>query len=149
MPLLPELPECETKIKTFFFDTDSCGLVHNIAYLRFVEIARSELAERLGWPLKEMEKTGLVPVVVKTEIVYKSPARLGDIISIISRLSRIERVRFQIDFELRKESLSGSLFAECRQILACIKFPERKPSPIPLNWAQSYPWLVGRKMGKS
>ncbi|QSR88392.1 acyl-CoA thioesterase [Methylacidiphilum caldifontis] len=145
MPNLAELPESESKIKVFFFDTDSCGVVHNIAYLRFVEVARSELAEKLGWPLKEMERTGLVPVVVKTEIDYKAPARLGDEVQIISRLSRVEKVRFQIEFELRKENSAGQLLALCRQTLACVKLPEGKPAPIPLNWAQIYPWLVGRK----
>ena len=37
-----------------FFDTDAGGVVHNIAYLRFIETNRSLLAEKLGWPLGEM-----------------------------------------------------------------------------------------------
>ena len=33
-----------------FFDTDAGGLVHNIAYLRFIETNRSLLAEKTGLP---------------------------------------------------------------------------------------------------
>ena len=37
-----------------FFDTDLGGVVHNIAYLRFIETARTRLAAQLGMELKEM-----------------------------------------------------------------------------------------------
>ncbi|PYK15558.1 MAG: acyl-CoA thioesterase, partial [Verrucomicrobia bacterium] len=37
-----------------FFDTDCGGVVSNIAYLRFIEIARTLLAEELGLALTEM-----------------------------------------------------------------------------------------------
>ena len=52
MPM--ETPTLETEIRIMFFDTDAGGMVHNIAYLRFIETNRSLLAEKLGWPLHEM-----------------------------------------------------------------------------------------------
>jgi YbgC/YbaW family acyl-CoA thioester hydrolase len=61
-----------------FFDTDCGGVVHNIAYLRFVEIARTLLAEELGLPLATMAETQKYPVVVRTEIDYRRGAKLGD-----------------------------------------------------------------------
>ena len=48
-----------------FFDTDCGGVVHNLAYLRFVEIARTLLADQLGLPLAEMAETRKYPVVVR------------------------------------------------------------------------------------
>ena len=39
-------PRIQTEIQVMFFDTDCGGVVHNIAYLRFVEIARTLLAEK-------------------------------------------------------------------------------------------------------
>ena len=36
-----------------FFDTDCAAVVHNIAYLRFIEIARTLLAEQLGMGLRD------------------------------------------------------------------------------------------------
>ena len=47
-------PKLETEVQVMFFDTDAGGVVHNIAYLRFIETNRSLLAEKLGWPLGEM-----------------------------------------------------------------------------------------------
>jgi hypothetical protein len=41
-------PKLETEVQVMFFDTDAGGVVHNIAYLRFIETNRSLLAEKLG-----------------------------------------------------------------------------------------------------
>jgi YbgC/YbaW family acyl-CoA thioester hydrolase len=75
---LPAIPRLTVALEVYYFDTDAGGVVHNIAYLRMVEIARSQLAASLGWTLEEMNRTGLVPVVARTEIDYLRPARLGD-----------------------------------------------------------------------
>ena len=41
-------PQIRTEVQVMFFDTDCGGVVSNIAYLRFIEIARTHLAEELG-----------------------------------------------------------------------------------------------------
>ena len=41
-------PRIRTNVQVMFFDTDCGGVVSNIAYLRFIEIARTHLAEELG-----------------------------------------------------------------------------------------------------
>ena len=79
---LPTKPEIVVPVDVYYFDTDAGGVVHNVAYLRMVEMARSQLAEHLGWTLKEMNETGYVPVVARTEIDYVKPAKLGDKIEI-------------------------------------------------------------------
>ena len=53
-----------------FYDTDAGGVVHNIAYLRFVEKARTLLGAKLGLSLKQMSASGLYAVVTRTEIDY-------------------------------------------------------------------------------
>ena len=63
-----------------YFDTDAGGVVHNIVYLRFIETARTLLAIQMGMNFKEIERTGVHAVVTRTEIDYKSPARLGDVL---------------------------------------------------------------------
>jgi len=50
-------PRIRTEVQVMFFDTDCGGVVHNIAYLRFIEIARTLLAEQLGLALSEMAAT--------------------------------------------------------------------------------------------
>src|SRR5271169_3824016 len=97
---LPAQPRLTVPLEVYYFDTDAGGVVHNIAYLRMVEIARSQLAASLGWTLEEMGRTGLVPVVARTEIDYLKPARLGDKLLVSAELLRMEKVRFLIQFEI-------------------------------------------------
>src|ERR1700756_1754074 len=71
--VLMQTPTLETEVRVMFFDTDAGGVVHNIAYLRFIETNRSLLAEKLGYPLEQMLNRGNCPVVVRTEIDYRRP----------------------------------------------------------------------------
>ena len=69
-----------TEEEVMFFDTDCGGVVHNIAYLRMIEICRTKLAGLMGMDLQRMAETQLFPVVFRTEIDYRKPAKLGDIL---------------------------------------------------------------------
>ena len=74
--------------------------------------------------LRTMAETQLYPVVVRTEIDYKSPAKLGDLLEIRGRVSEVGKVKFWCDFEiLRREEV----LIACRQALALVQMPEGKP----------------------
>src|SRR5450631_4481886 len=114
---LPAVPRLTVPLEVYYFDTDAGGVVHNIAYLRMVEIARSQLAASLGWNLGEMNRTGLVPVVARTEIDYLRPARLGDKLLSTAELIRLEKVRFLIRFEIASAEKPELIFIRCLQTM--------------------------------
>jgi YbgC/YbaW family acyl-CoA thioester hydrolase len=116
-----------------FFDTDCGGVVSNIAYLRFIEIARTHLAEKLGLELVEMAQKQTYPVVVRTEIDYRQAAKLGDRLVIEGWLDRIERARFWCAFRITRPQ-DNTLIAECRQMLALIEMPAGKVLRLPEHW---------------
>jgi len=123
-----------------FFDTDCAAVVHNIAYLRMIEVTRTLLAGKLGMGLVEMAETKLYPVVVRTEIDYKSPAKLGDNLVIDGWLESVERSRFWCAFEVRRPS-DGALIVKARQMLAVVLMPPGKPVRLPADWAVKYAHL--------
>lgn len=116
-----------------FFDTDCGGVVHNIAYLRFVEIARTLLAAELGLGLTEMAETQRYPVVVRTEIDYRRGAKLGDRLTIDGWLDEVQRVRFWCAFRIVRPS-DDVLIATCRQMLALVQMPDARLLPLPDDW---------------
>jgi len=128
-----DTPRVQTDLQVMFFDTDCGGVVHNIAYLRFIEIARTLLAEELGMPLSEMTKTQRYPVVVRTEIDYRRGARLGDRLSIEGWLDRVERARFWCAFQIVRRT-DNTLIATCRQLLALVQMPEGAVIRLPNEW---------------
>jgi YbgC/YbaW family acyl-CoA thioester hydrolase len=126
-------PRIRTDVQVMFFDTDCAAVVHNIAYLRFIEIARTHLAEQLGLGLVAMAENKKYPVVVRTEIDYRRAAKLGDRLVIEGWLDRLERVRFWCAFRVLRP-VDQTLIAECRQMLALIQMPEAKLLRVPDDW---------------
>lgn len=129
-------PYVQVPVKVYFFDTDAGGVVHNIAYLRMVEVARSQLAEKLGWPLKEMME-GECPVVARTEIDYLRPAQLGDELVIRAELSRAERVKFFISFEINRP-VDGILICRAVQTMVTVDLRTGKPRPLRKDWQEKF-----------
>jgi YbgC/YbaW family acyl-CoA thioester hydrolase len=128
-----EMPRIRTEVQVMFFDTDCGGVVSNIAYLRFIEIARTLLAEELGLALAEMAETQRYPVVVHTEIDYRRAAKLGDRLVVEGWLDRLERVRFWCAFRIVRPR-DHVLIAECRQSLALIEMPAGTLLRLPESW---------------
>jgi len=135
-----ETPTLETEVRVMFFDTDAAGLVHNIAYLRFIETNRSLLAEKLGYPLKEMLNRGDCPVLVRTEIDYRRPARLWDALQVRGELSKFERSRFWCAFTITRPS-DGALLVTCRQMLVVVQLPELRIQRLPGHWQTDFSHL--------
>src|SRR6266513_6410170 len=127
------VPRVRTEVRVMFFDTDCGGVVSNIAYLRFIEIARAQLVEELGLALSEMAETQTYPVVVHTEIDYRHAAKLGDQLVIEGWLDHLERVRFWCAFRIIRDT-DDALIAECRQTLALIQMPSAKLLRLPDSW---------------
>src|SRR5207248_2263152 len=128
-----EQPRISTEVQVMFFDTDCGGVVSNIAYLRFIEIARTLLAEKLGLPLADMAKTQKYPVVVRTELDYRRAAKLGDRLVIDGWLDQLQRARFWCAFRITRPA-DDALIAECRQTVALIEMPAAKLLPLPADW---------------
>lgn len=124
-----------------FFDTDCGGVVHNIAYLRMIETARTRLAAKLGMALREMSQTQLFPVVVRTEIDYRRPAKLADELIIRGRLDAVERAKFWCAFEMIRPS-DDTLLITCRQQLALVQMPAGRPVRLPEDWKQRFAHLM-------
>ena len=126
-------PRIRTEVQVMFFDTDCAAVVHNIAYLRMIEVARTLLAEQLGMRLATMAEEQKYPVVVRIEIDYRRAAKLGDKLVIEGWLDRLERVRFWCAFRIMRPS-DETLIAECRQTLAIVAMPSATLLRLPEDW---------------
>src|SRR5947208_8637300 len=135
------MPRICTEVQVMFFDTDCGGVVSNIAYLRFIETARTLLAEEVGLALAEMAKTQRYPVVVRTEIDYRRAAKLGDRLVIEGWLDELERARFWCAFRIIRPK-DNVLIVNCRQSVALIEMPAAKLLRLPGEWE------IGRASGR-
>jgi YbgC/YbaW family acyl-CoA thioester hydrolase len=137
---MPETPSIEYPYQVMFFDTDCAGVVHNLAYLRIIETARTLLAEQLGLDMVSMGQQGIYPVLLRTEVDYRRSAKLSDKLLVRGRLDTLERVRFWVTFEV-VDATGSIVYVTCRQSLALIQMPASKPMRLPEDWMQRFAHL--------
>ena len=125
-----ENSQITTPIQIMFFDTDTGGVVHNIAYLRFIETARTQLAFQLGMDWDFMKKTSIYPVIVRTEIDYHRPALMGDDLEVHASLGESSKARFWCHFKIIRPS-DNTLLITSQQQLAFVEMPKGRPLRLP------------------
>lgn len=76
------------EIKVRGFHTDMFGHVNNARYLEFLEEARWELLEQ-HMNYEKWARNGLAFIVVNININYRYPAQLGDVLQIVSKISKV------------------------------------------------------------
>lgn len=133
----PDPLQVSTEIQVMYFDTDAGGVVHNIAYLRFIETARTYLAIQMGLSFEEIARTQIHPVVVRTEIDYRKPARLGDKILVNGHIGECLRSRFFVSFEIVRPS-DGQRLITCKQMLALVQMPAGRPIRLPEGFPNTF-----------
>lgn len=74
------------KLKARFFDVDSMNVVWHGNYVKYMEIARCELLDEIGYGYEKMKQDGFVFPIVKMDIKYIKPIFFNDDIQIEARL---------------------------------------------------------------
>ena len=74
----------ELKMKVRDYECDLEGIVNNANYQHYMEHTRHEFLLEAGLSFADMCAHGIVPVVARVTIAYKTPLRSGDVM--LSRL---------------------------------------------------------------
>ena len=83
------------KIKIYYEDTDSGGVVYYANYLKFLERARTEALFSIGFSNKKIKEQYSSLIIVKScNIEYKKPAHLEDELTIRSFVKSISKTSF-------------------------------------------------------
>jgi YbgC/YbaW family acyl-CoA thioester hydrolase len=142
MSTLPNEPSMRVPIDIYFFDTDAAGVVHNVAYLRMIEVARCKFTEAFGWSISEMMHGEYgCPVIVRTEIDYMTPAKIGDKVEIKVELVKMEKVRFWVASEMIRLS-DGKTICKALQTMASVDLKTGRPVRLRSDWLEKWPELT-------
>ena len=83
------------KLKVYYEDTDSGGVVYYANYLKFLERARTEALNSIGYSNKKVKDDFKSLIIVKTcNIEYKKPSYLEDELSVRSFVKSISKTSF-------------------------------------------------------
>ena len=85
-----------------FYETDQMGIVHHSNYVRWMEEARIDMMEQMGYGYAKVSQRGIDLPVLEIHCKYKSMVRFGDTIEIEVALSAFTGTRAQITYTMRQ-----------------------------------------------
>ncbi len=93
-----------SKSKVYYEDTDSGGVVYYANYLKFIERARTNLIQELGFSLKSLiEKYDCHFVVKNIHCNYIQSAKLEDELTIQTNFIEIKKASFELEQNIFKD----------------------------------------------
>ncbi len=116
------------KIRVYYADTDAGGIVYHARYLEFAERCRSELLRHISHPL--ISDGGNQFVVRKSQIEWRAPARLDDLLVCRTGIEDIRGARVTMRHEmLLGDSAVTVMVVELAYVTASHK-PVRLPEAL-------------------
>ena len=116
------------KLKVYYEDTDSGGVVYYANYLKFLERARTEMISSLGLSNRKLLEDYKILIIVKScKIEYKKPLILEDLIVVKSKIKSMSKSSFVMKQLIEKD---GILASESEVVLVTVNLAG-KPVKIP------------------
>ena len=116
------------KIKVYYEDTDSGGVVYYANYLKFLERARTESLFSIGFSNSKIQEQFNSLIIVKScNIEYKKSAYLEDVLTVRSFIKSITKTSFFMNQIISKEN---DIIVEAQVHLVFIN-KDGKPVKIP------------------
>ncbi|MFY9289342.1 MAG: tol-pal system-associated acyl-CoA thioesterase [Methylorubrum rhodinum] len=107
-------------LRVYYEDTDFSGFVYHASYLRFMERGRTELLRGLAGDQSEMhaEGAGIVFVVRKMNLDYLKPARMDDLIDVVTWSSELRGASMHLAQEVRR---GDETLVRAEVVVACVR----------------------------
>ncbi|MGN1083748.1 MAG: acyl-CoA thioesterase [Lachnospiraceae bacterium] len=96
--------------KVQYYETDKMGIVHHSNYIRWMEEARVDFLEQIGWGFDRLEALGIVSPVTAAECKYKASTRFPEKVRITVSVEEFKGVKLKLNYEMYKED--GTLACE-------------------------------------
>jgi YbgC/YbaW family acyl-CoA thioester hydrolase len=112
-------------------DVDHAGIIFYGAYVRFFEIAETEMFRAAGLPYSAFfERLGVWLPRVHFDCDFRYPARLDDHLRVVVYVSRFGRTSLTLSFDVWHQD-AGRLAATAREVLVCTDQRSQRPIEVP------------------
>lgn len=116
------------RVRVYFEDTDSAGVVYHANFLKFMERARTEWLRYLGIGQGELLQSEDVQFVVReARLRLRQPAHYDDELEIFTEISELRPMRMRFAQQVR----CGGLLVEGEVDVVCVNKMTFKPVSIP------------------
>ena len=117
-------------------DVDAAGIIFYGSYIRFFEIAETELFRAVGLPYgKVFDELNIWLPRVHLECDFHRAAQMDDLLEVSVYVARIGKSSLRLNFEVRKRNEAGEieekLMATAHFVLVSTDRADLKPLPVP------------------
>ena len=91
------------KHKVHYYETDKMGIVHHSNYIRWMEEARVDFLDEIGWSYAQLESVGLVSPVLSLDVEYKHSTYFGDVVSIEVVILELKMSKMKVGYRMMNE----------------------------------------------
>lgn len=116
-------------LRVYYEDTDAGGVVYYANYLKYMERGRTEWLRALGVDQSDVAREcGRVFMVVAMEIKYLQPARLDDLLTVRTQVTRIGRASLNFAQQIY---CNGELLTRGTVQVGCVDAITMRPAGMP------------------
>lgn len=84
--------------KVQYYETDRMGITHHSNYIRWMEEARVDFLEKIGYPYDKLENEGVISPVIGVECSYISSTTFNDEVEIEVTVEEYKGVKLVISY---------------------------------------------------
>lgn len=89
------------KHKVQYYETDMMGVTHHANYIHWMEEARIDFLNQIGFPYKRMEDEGILSPVKSLQVNYLKPCTFDDEVEITVGIKDFNGVVMTITYDMR------------------------------------------------
>ncbi|SEP68154.1 acyl-CoA thioester hydrolase [Treponema bryantii] len=91
------------KHKINYYETDKMGITHHSNYIRFMEEARVDFLDQLGWSFIKLEEEGMASPVMSVEGVFKKSTTFPQTIEVEVGIEKLSAAKLTFSYEFTCE----------------------------------------------
>lgn len=133
------------KHKVQYYETDKMQFTHHSNYIRFMEEARVDFLNKIGWGYDKMEQEGIIFPVVSVNCDYKKSTSFEDIIHISISILDLSAVKLTVGYTM---TVSGQVVCTASSV-HCFLNQSGRPISIKKQFPEFYSLLESIKSEKT
>ncbi|MBQ8397990.1 MAG: acyl-CoA thioesterase [Clostridia bacterium] len=86
--------------KVHYHETDKMGITHHSNYIKWMEEARVDYLDQIGFGYARLERDGIMSPVIGVECQYKTPTTFDDTVIIRAEVVEYKRIKLVIGYTM-------------------------------------------------
>ena len=111
--------------KVHYHETDKMGITHHTNYIKWMEEARIDFLDQIGWSYARLEREGIISPVIGVECRYQHPTTFAATVRIRVGVEEFKGVKLVIRYHMTNEETGQAVLTGTT--MHCFTTPDGRP----------------------